>query len=825
MRGAFGGALWALGLGAVLALARLGELRPFGIAFFFSTLALKAPVRAAAALGVVAGAALGSPPPAALTVLACVAVGWAAALTPGWRRQGRTAAGMAAAAAALARLAGGGLGLGRPPLWWVETLGEAAAAGLLVQLWAPLWSPTAGASAEEETGSGLAGHSTAGGWLLLASGLALGLQPVGLGPLRAAAVVAPMTTMMASALGGAAAAAPAAAVTGGLLAMGDARWGLYGLALALGGAGAGLAPRPSRAYTALTVVAAVAAAGLVAPSREWVLWATGHGLAGAVLFCLLPGRLLTALERRLGQWPLARAGSWAPAADDEALRRQAGWVGERAGQLLQGLSALVSSLSAAYEAAAATGQSERGQAVQYVERVERRACEGCPSLAHCWQRHGRETFWEVLQWLQAHRAADHAGPHEMPAGLASRCLQPVRLAAAVRDVAEIARAELGAGQAIQAEHARLQAELQAVVSLLEEGRRALAGWLEEVDPHASARIGRHLRRLGLEPQWVWVSGRGGRREVHVSLRGRCPWPGECAGVVRRAAEEVEGVGYQVRTAVCRSRAPEPPSSGCQVALAARPRLAADVAFRGRPRGGQEVSGDRFARCELGPSRLAVVLSDGMGSGPEAARESEAAVRLVESALMAGADAPSAIRCANAALLARAPDDRFATLDVAVVDMAAGELELVKAGAYPSFAWLGGDLERLEGHALPAGIVGRVEVEALRRPVGDGDWLVMVTDGAAHMGAAGERLIQQELSQAAQHPAPAVGARELAQRILGGLQRLGGDGWPDDVTVAVVRFYQLDGEPLAAYSEVGLVSPARVQTGSRQRRRRGLGART
>ena len=832
MHRSLAGPAWALGLGFVLSLARIGDLRPFGIAFFYSCLELPLPARAAAAVGAVAGAALGTPGPSALTALACVAAGWAVALTPPRWGGGRPPGWMAAPATALARLAGSGLGLAQPPLWWIETLVEAGLAGLLVQLWTPLLRRASGAAAPAAPPSPAApaapvaplkAADAIAGWLLLASAVALGLQPVGVGPVRAAAVLAPLTTMLASVLGGPAAAASAAAVTGGVLALGDPRWTLYGLALAVGGAGASLAERPSRPVTALAVVSAVAAASLAAPTGEWVTWALAHCLAAAAVFCLLPGRVVAALERVLGSWQVSPGGGWRPGPDNGALRRQAERVGEQVGRVLDGLSALVESFSAAYEAAA--GQSPDGHgAARYVEKVHRRACAACPSMAHCWERHGQESFWDVLRFVDACRAGAGGEGAAMPEGLAARCIQPAHLTAAVRDVAEIAEAEQQALQAVLKGQGRLQAELRAVVTLLGETREALARRFVELDAEAAVRIGRHLERLGMPPEWVWVSGRGGWREVHLLLRRPCPSEGRCAELARRAAEEVEPVAYAVRASTCRAGHRPGEGSGCEVTLTPRPRLAAEVAFAGRARSGQEVSGDRFVRAELSGAVLAVILSDGMGNGPEASRESEAAVRLVERALLAGVDGAAAIRCANAALLARSPDERFATLDVAVLDLAAGELELAKAGAYPSFAWQAGRLERLEGHALPAGIVHGMEVEVLRRSLSDGDLLVMVTDGAAQLGAQGERCIQEAV-RASAGEAPSSGARSLAETILRRLEELTGGRWPDDVTVAVVRLRQLDGGGGFAYSEVGSVRPARVQAASKQRQRRGVGADT
>ncbi|HEY8486714.1 MAG TPA: SpoIIE family protein phosphatase, partial [Limnochordales bacterium] len=478
----------------------------------------------------------------------------------------------------------------------------------------------------------------------------------------------------------------------------------------------------------------------------------------------------------------------------------------------------------------------------YAERVYGRVCETCPSAVHCWQTHGQETFWEVLEFVDACRERQQRGgdePTPMPQRLAARCIQPGRLAGAVEEVARLAAVEQWALATLQRAYRRVQAELWAVGSVLKESREAALQELGPGDGQAAARIRRHLRRYGAPAPWAWVLGQGGRREVHVGWGGPCGAAGRCVQLACRAVQEVEGVPHSPVGGTCwAGREGAGPGAGvgagvgagagssgagCTVVLAPRPTLGAEVAFAGRTCAGQEVSGDRFLRAELGPAVVAVVLSDGMGHGPEACRESEAAVRLVEQALRTGADTRAAIRCANAALLARSAEERFATLDVAVVDLAAGQLELAKAGAYPSFLWRAGQLERLEGRALPAGIMEAVEVEVVRRPLADGDLLVMVTDGAAQLGPAAEACIA-EVAEALARADPRQGARVLAEGIVEALGALAPQGWPDDVTVAVLQVRELDGGNGASYSGSGWVRPARAQEEGKQHHRRAAVAR-
>ena len=65
-------------------------------------------------------------------------------------------------------------------------------------------------------------------------------------------------------------------------------------------------------------------------------------------------------------------------------------------------------------------------------------------------------------------------------------------------------------------------------------------------------------------------------------------------------------------------------------------------------------------------------------------ESGAAVAMLVRLLEAGLDLDFAVQSVNAVMLLRSDDDRFTTVDLAVVNLYTGQAEMVKAGAPPSF---------------------------------------------------------------------------------------------------------------------------------------------
>ena len=151
----------------------------------------------------------------------------------------------------------------------------------------------------------------------------------------------------------------------------------------------------------------------------------------------------------------------------------------------------------------------------------------------------------------------------------------------------------------------------------------------------------------------------------------------------------------------------------------------------RKKTGETVSGDAGTYFKRHDGKLYLLLCDGMGSGPEANRESTLAVRLLEQLLHAGVDARRALTTLSSALALRGEETGgFTTVDLLQLDLFTGEGELYKLGAAPTYIKKGGSVQRLSGKSLPAGLA-EGEPTALDRftlRLLPGDCVLMVSDG-------------------------------------------------------------------------------------------------
>lgn len=149
---------------------------------------------------------------------------------------------------------------------------------------------------------------------------------------------------------------------------------------------------------------------------------------------------------------------------------------------------------------------------------------------------------------------------------------------------------------------------------------------------------------------------------------------------------------------------------------------------GQKKDSETVSGDNFSLFTLENGRYHICLSDGMGSGPAASKESDLVVDLMEKFMEAGFKQETAIRMMNSAMVMQGDDNSFSTMDFAAIDLYTGELELMKIGAAASFIRSGEETRCIRCASLPAGADIAQVIEPEKRQMQDGDFLVMVTDG-------------------------------------------------------------------------------------------------
>ena len=197
--------------------------------------------------------------------------------------------------------------------------------------------------------------------------------------------------------------------------------------------------------------------------------------------------------------------------------------------------------------------------------------------------------------------------------------------------------------------------------------------------------------------------------------------------------------------------------------------------------GETVSGDAGTYFKRSDGKLYLLLCDGMGSGPDANRESSLAVRLLEQLLQAGVSTRHALTTLSSALALRGEDTGgFTTVDLLEIDLFSGEGELFKLGAAPTYIKKGSTVQRLTGSSLPAGLAEGTPSSSdhFSLRLSPGDCVLMVSDGIC--GPGDDQWLRERLEQF-----DGVSPKDLARELITHSPQAA----TDDRTALVVRIDQ------------------------------------
>lgn len=143
---------------------------------------------------------------------------------------------------------------------------------------------------------------------------------------------------------------------------------------------------------------------------------------------------------------------------------------------------------------------------------------------------------------------------------------------------------------------------------------------------------------------------------------------------------------------------------------------------------EKESGDSYSFCEADTGRLLMLLSDGVGSGEAARRESERVIEMMERFLEAGFGKETAVQMVNGALVTAGEEQVMSTLDICDIDLYTGNCEFVKVGAACTYIKRGRLVDRISAQSLPLGVFGQISPEIQTRTLLSGDYVIMLSDG-------------------------------------------------------------------------------------------------
>lgn len=415
-------------------------------------------------------------------------------------------------------------------------------------------------------------------------------------------------------------------------------------------------------------------------------------------------------------------------------------------------------------------------------RVTERVCVNCEKREWCLDEnrlHTRQMIYELLSTVEEYGAEMNV---ECKRKLQKKCIMAPRFLRETLEVFGEEKQRLLWNRRMIQNREGCAVQMTAFADMVQHAARELGAGIC-MDEHMEKKVKGQLKKIGVKLlSSVFFVTKQGRYEVHLTMRAN---KGQCVPS-KEAADILSDCLGRKMTLVKGERPVISEEYGTTVYMEGpKFQVIQGVAKIGKAL--DKVSGDTFMMTELPGGGAGIVLSDGMGSGEKAFKESAMVVEMLEELLVAGFPAKTAIQMMNTALVSGREDVRFSTVDMCLFDLYQGTCEFIKAGASTTFIRRDGHVEQIRSSTLPIGVLPDIETQHTVRELSDGDFVILVTDGVLDALPVGE---QEAMLAALIGGNDICNPSELANHILTQVMELSGETPMDDMTVIAAGIWQL-----------------------------------
>lgn len=416
------------------------------------------------------------------------------------------------------------------------------------------------------------------------------------------------------------------------------------------------------------------------------------------------------------------------------------------------------------------------------EIVEDKVCKSCEKRESC-MRQGKEQIYQMVQEILC--AVEIYGTElhvELKRRLQKQCVMAPRFLRTTLETFEYAKKEMVWRNKMIQSREDCAEQLDTFAKMIQHTMRELDASIFQ-DPPLDKKIRGHLKRAGVRVlSTVFFVNAQGRYEIHLTAkaeRGYCVPTKVLAAILSKctgrnmcpAQGERSVVGQEYGMLIC-VEGPE------FYTMQGTARIGKDC---------QSISGDSFSMSRLPGGMETAILSDGMGTGEEARRESAMVIEMLEELLRAGFPVETAISMMNTALVMGREDVMFSTMDMSIFDLYTGKCKFIKAGAAPTFIKRAEKIEHIYSECLPLGVVQSLKAECVTKELVSGDMVVMVTDGVLDALPAGE---QERILDLLIQGTTIENPGELAHYLLEKVLELSKNPPEDDMTVLVAGIWNI-----------------------------------
>ena len=403
-----------------------------------------------------------------------------------------------------------------------------------------------------------------------------------------------------------------------------------------------------------------------------------------------------------------------------------------------------------------------GQVERILKSVGEELCGGCYHRELCWGERGDELRRGGEAMVRALEEDDEENVERLRAEWAEYCNRSVQYLDTVREFFQKEKQELIWGNRMIESRLAVAQQLTETARIMQTAAQELYD-IAPAEPGFQEELRKALKKRHVILKHAWVMDKTeGRRQVFLTMRARS---GQCVSVTEVAQMLSQACGCAMASSSDSRRIVNGEYHTVHFVEEYAYQVMYGVAKLTREE--EKVSGDNYVCRQEENGKYFFCLSDGMGSGMDACRESEIVVELLEQFLDSGFSQETAAKMVNSALVLKGHEGMFSTVDICGLDLYTGICNFLKAGASATFIKRDHWVESISSESLAAGLVQQIDFDTASRKLYHGDYLIMMTDGVLDaLPLEREEETMKEIIMDIPEETPKDLSRGILERVLG-----------------------------------------------------------
>jgi len=359
----------------------------------------------------------------------------------------------------------------------------------------------------------------------------------------------------------------------------------------------------------------------------------------------------------------------------------------------------------------------------FINQITNTHCQTCWKRRKCWDEEFFKTYCVITELMTTIEIKKEFSKKDIPQNIQAHCVKFEQVAYQLVDIYESYEEHLYWKTQLEESRLLVSEQLHGVSKVMKDFAYEIKKEEKELMVQEE-QIHHSLETFGLSVLQVNIHKLEiGNVEIEV-IQPSCQGKEKCIKMVAPIISEVIGENVIIKERNCNYKN----DGSCKILLKSAKTFEIETGFASAAKDGKWLSGDSFNTIEISNGKYAIALSDGMGNGERAQKESKTTLELLKQLLNSGFDKTFSIKTVNSILLLRSHEEIFSTIDLTIIDLFNGNAEFMKVGASPSFIKRKNEIYTISGNNLPIGIIQNIEVDSKEFILESGDLLIMITDG-------------------------------------------------------------------------------------------------